>query len=73
MQRTDRILEHIVGSVRISLMADLDALTNRAAIGTGVSIFVWAFILTMLMDIALFFHEIFTGWCVPFLGLEPAL
>jgi hypothetical protein len=53
------------------VMAWVDALLNGTAIGMRASGFVWASILAMLTEIALFFDEIFTGWRVPLLTSEP--
>jgi hypothetical protein len=59
------------GSMRMPIMACVDALSNGAAIWTRASAFAWASILVMLIDFAPFFDEMFNAWRVPFPTSEP--
>jgi hypothetical protein len=47
----------IAGYIRIPVMGSVDAMPNGTAIGIRASAFVWASILAMLTDIALFFDD----------------
>jgi hypothetical protein len=63
----------IADYIRMPVMASVDALSNGIAIGMRAFAFAPASMLAMLTDIAPFFDEMFTGWRVPFLTLEPGI
>jgi hypothetical protein len=59
-----------VGSMRMPVMAFVDALLNSAAIWILVSASAWPNVLAMLTEVAHFSDEMFTGWGVPFQASE---